>query len=635
MNQVIERKAPRSIKEYLDGTKATVDIYRWIFRKVVTPQSKYWLIRMSFGMIAMIVLQTIQPTALSFVFNGVNIIDSKLTIRDNTLVMGGLAAFALALCFQKLGQWYHDRAREWVLGLHHGRLDDIVSLSFGQKSIAQHIQHSILLSPSTIEKGKGKLLEIEKRLYFDGIPTILQLILALFCLCFLSIIGGAVMASVIAMYVGFSLYLNTKMHETCVPNDKKFRKIGRRRTERKVLIERVKVSGKEKIEVAEMNKEFHAVLENDRGFWLWFINVALGRNFLNALSLVGLMAWGAWLVLQGELNVGLLYPLYSWAMRVSDNVWRLGDIEQQINWNIPGAQAMIAAVELPPAITDKDDAISINPKVAHHIAFESVAHHYSKKKDGSLRAAALQGVSFTIKAGEKVAVIGPSGAGKSTLMQLLLRFDDPTFGRIVVDGKDLRNILLASWYEGIGYIPQKGQVFDGTIRYNLTYALTDEERSKLSDDDLWEIMRLLRIDFGEGRLDEGLDTIVGENGVKLSGGQVQRLIIGAAVIKNPWLLIIDEATSNLDSTTEKLVQRGLENVLFQRETSALIVAHRLSSIREVCTKFVVLKAADQVKEGDSQVEAVASSFEELYEMSPTFRQLADDQGIVVNQYAVA
>jgi ABC-type multidrug transport system fused ATPase/permease subunit len=241
---------------------------------------------------------------------------------------------------------------------------------------------------------------------------------------------------------------------------------------------------------------------------------------------------------------------------------------------------------------------------------------------------AIVKINFSIGIGEKVALLGSSGAGKTTVMRKLLRFDDPTAGSILVDGIDLRQISQQSWRKGIGYIPQQAQVFDGSIRYNLTYSLTEKEKAAITDDDLWKLMKLLQIDFEE-RLTDGINTIVGKNGIKLSGGQAQRLMIGAAVVKKPWLLVVDEATSSLDSTTERKVQEGLASVLSETTTSALIVAHRLSTVRHLCTKFIVLKPVSEVTNGDSQVEAVASSFEELYAISPTFRRLANDQGITV------
>lgn len=619
--QVIERKAPRSLKEYFDGTRETMEVYGWIFRQVITSRSKVWMLRMFISMIVMIVVQTIQPGALSYVFNGA-------ATKDGNMVIWGLGIFFAALVIQKIAQRYHDKAREWVIGLHWGRLDDVVTELFLGKSLAQHAEKSQMLAPTTIEKGKTKAIEVERTLYFDGIPTIFQLILSFVCLCFLNVIAGIVMGLVVLTYVVWSLYLNALITDVCTPLDARFRFLGRRRNERMERAERVKVCGKEDAETQEMSLAFGEIIADDRKFWLRFLDIAFVRSMVNVIGLIAIMAWGAWLVFKGELNIGLLYPLYTWATRVSENIWRIGDIEHKINWNIPAVKSMIAAVSIEPAIKDKEDAFVLDSAVSHEIVFDNVSHHYPGEGEDETSPAALTRVRFTIEPGEKVALLGGSGAGKSTAMKKLLRFGDPTDGRILVDNRDLRNITQASWKKGIGYIPQQAQVFDGTIRYNLTYALTSEERKKITDEKLWELMKLLQIDFGE-RLTSGLDTLVGKNGIMLSGGQAQRLMIGAAVVKKPWLLIVDEATSSLDSTTEKLVQQGLATVLAGSDTSALIVAHRLSTVRHLCTKFVVLRPANTVMDGESQVEAIASTFEELYEMSPTFRQLANDQEVTI------
>jgi ATP-binding cassette subfamily B protein len=350
---------------------------------------------------------------------------------------------------------------------------------------------------------------------------------------------------------------------------------------------------------------------------------------INGTALVAIMGWGAWLVWSGKWQIGLLYPLYAWSARVSDNIWRIGAIEHRINWNLPSVKSMIEALRIPPAITDSTEAVVLDHTVPHRIVFADVSHTYPAEMKKTAEApAALTRVNFTIELGEKVALLGASGAGKTTVMRKLLRFDDPTSGGVLVDDIDLRTIRQAAWRRGIGYIPQQAQVFDGSIRYNLTYRLSTEERAKITDADLWKLMQLLQIDFKD-RLTQGLDTIVGKNGIKLSGGQAQRLMIGAAVIKRPWLLVVDEATSSLDSVTEHEVQAGLATVLSGSATSALIVAHRLSTVRHLCTKFVVLKAANEVQEGESQVEAIASSFEDLYRESATFRRLADYQGVAV------
>ena len=147
-----------------------------------------------------------------------------------------------------------------------------------------------------------------------------------------------------------------------------------------------------------------------------------------------------------------------------------------------------------------------------------------------------------------------------------------------------------------------------------------------TDEKLWEFVRTLRGDFGR-RLKKGLDTAVGERGLKLSGGQAQRLMIIAAAIKKPRFMIIDEATSNLDSSTEKAVHAGLAEIL-KGDVSALVVAHRLSTVQDLCDTFIVLRPAEDVAKGESQIEAIGHSFEELYRISPTFRQLARDQNLI-------
>jgi ABC-type multidrug transport system fused ATPase/permease subunit len=622
MKEEVERKAPQNLGEYLEGTKESLAVFKWIYAHVVTPQSLRYMKWMMVSIVFMIIMQTVQPIAVSYIFNG-------LAGHNANMTKWGLGIFILALLLQKITQRKYDRTREYVFGLHWEELDKVVTKLFCEKSLAQHSSESSILSPTTIEKGRVKAMDLQRILFFDAFPTLLHLLFSLVFLCILSWVAGLIMFCVICLYIGWSLYLNSQVSRTCTPLDRRFRRLSRKKVERMEHIERVKVSAKEDREVRELASEFSDILKDDRSFWLYFIDVAFARSTVNILGLFLIMVWGAWLVWKGELNIGLLYPLYAWAMRVSENVWRFGDIELQINWNIPTVQSMIKGISLAPSIVDTEDAVEITTP-PHLIEFVDVSHTYPVSANEKESPPAIQKVRFTIERGEKVALLGPSGAGKSTIMHKLLRSDDPTEGLIRVNGIDLRNITQGSWKSLIGYIPQKATIFTGTIRYNLTFALSDAQREATTDEELWELMRLLQIDFGD-RLTDGLDTLVGKNGIKLSGGQAQRLMIGAAVIKNPQLLIIDEATSSLDSTTEKLVQQGLEAVLANRNTSALIVAHRLSTVRRMCDKFVVLKPMSQVQPGGSQIEAVAHSFEELYGLSPTFRQLADDQGLVIGE----
>ncbi|MDB5194069.1 MAG: hypothetical protein JWN50_83 [Parcubacteria group bacterium] len=608
-----------TIREYLDTAREAVGVFRWVWRAISTEESSKYISRMFLALIPMLFLQMGQPIAIGFIFGG-------LTAHNGGLTIFGIVALSLSIVLQKFGDRFQAISREWVFGLHSVSLDDCITEMFFEKSIGQHAQEAHLLSVSNIDKGRWKVLELQDAVLSEWIPVMTRLLLAFIFLCILSIRAGVVLGLVMLAYIVWSFYMNYRVNVECTPIERDQRALNRRRMERWDRVERVKISGKEKEETLEMSSIFAGIMRRDCSFWIWFIKQGTNRSMVNMLGFMLTIGYGSWLVWTHVWTIGFLYPLMAWTSRVSDDIWQFGSIERKIHTNMPPVKSMIEALELEPAINDLPDALELDHASPHSIEFADLSHAYPAEAEEDSPPALIR-VSFRIEEGEKVALLGPSGAGKTTVMKKLLRFDDPTSGAVLIDGIDLRAISQASWRRGIGYIPQQAQVFDGSIRYNLTYALGPEERKLVTDEELWHMMQLLKIDFGK-RLTNGLDTVVGKNGIKLSGGQAQRLMIGAAVMKNPWLLVVDEATSSLDSTTERQVQAGLAEVLSGTTTSALIVAHRLSTVRNLCTKFVVLKPASEVRNGDSQVEAIASSFEELYELSPTFRQLADDQGVV-------
>jgi ATP-binding cassette subfamily B protein len=445
---------------------------------------------------------------------------------------------------------------------------------------------------------------------------------------------GVILSASIALYMLYLLYLNQKVLEVCTPIEIGWRALKRYRVERMKNVERVKTSAKEDVELGIMDDRFGSLIKRDLSFWLWYIRQTFWRGMILIVGLTAVLVYGINQVWIGHWLIGALVPLVMWSLEIVNNMWRVGHIERQLNWYMPSIRHMIEAISIPPAIVSKTDAIVLDGNEPVEVMFDNVTHSYPLDGDDNGETSnavrpspVLKNVNFTVKPGEIVALIGPSGAGKTTLMKLLLRFMDPEHGAIRVNGHDLRDVRLDSWMGKTAYIPQFGQILDGTIRYNLTYGLSPEECAKWTDDRLWELMRKLRIDFGE-RLTQGLETVVGERGMKLSGGQAQRVMIGAAAIQRPPFMIVDEATSHLDSSTERDVHDGLAEVL-SGNVGALIIAHRLSTVRDLCHRFVVLRNSEEVRNGDSQVEAIADSFEELYTISPTFRQLADDQHVPV------
>jgi ABC-type multidrug transport system fused ATPase/permease subunit len=223
-----------------------------------------------------------------------------------------------------------------------------------------------------------------------------------------------------------------------------------------------------------------------------------------------------------------------------------------------------------------------------NIEFEEVGFHYPTRPEVEV----LQGLSFQIQSGEKVALVGPSGAGKSTIIQLLLRFYEATKGQIRIDGQPLTHWELASLRSKIGIVPQEVLLFGGSIRENIAYAkpgATEEEIiTAAKKANAWQFI---------SQFPEGLDTLVGERGIKLSGGQRQRVAIARAILKDPAILILDEATSSLDAESESLVQEALNELMKGRTT--LIIAHRLATIRKV-DRIYVLTGGKIVEQGNHQ-----------------------------------
>ncbi|MBI4281020.1 ABC transporter ATP-binding protein [Candidatus Uhrbacteria bacterium] len=621
------RIIPRTWRAYLAEAKETWSVVRWVTHELATPSSKRWLRRLVITLLVATILQAVQPRLVGLIFNG-------LTEKNFKLLALGLISFPLFIVAQKCFDYFQAVGREWLLGLNWGRLDAGITRQFFEKSLGQHVAQSSKLSVANIDKGRWRLLDLQGMLLFEGIPALLTLLFSFILLWTLSWAAGAIMLLVVAVYLVWMLFLNQRVLEVCTPIDAELRRLNRYLLERWEQVERVKTNAKSAEELESMSGRFDKSIAEDRQFWIWFIGQNTFRQLVGAAGLIAIVGYGAWLVWKGWWQIGLLYPLYSWSSQVVENIWRIGHIEHQLNWNLPSIRAMIEAVSLQPDVVIRERPHNLGEAETIAVTFDAVSHTYpiGEEENGegeSPRALApvLRSVSFSIGPGQKVALIGPSGSGKTTIMRLLLRFMDPDQGVIRVNDINLRDLDLDAWMRQVGYIPQQAQILDGTLRYNLLYGLQREAQAKFSDDDLWQMMRLLKIDFS-GRLTHGLETLVGRHGIKLSGGQAQRVMIGAAAMKRPRFMIIDEATSHLDSATERMVQKGLAEVL-KTDVGALIVAHRLSTVRRLCDKFMVLRGSDEVREGESQIEAEAGSFEELYQISPTFRSLANEQGVIV------
>jgi ABC-type multidrug transport system fused ATPase/permease subunit len=303
-----------------------------------------------------------------------------------------------------------------------------------------------------------------------------------------------------------------------------------------------------------------------RGLFISFvIFVLLG-------GIVGVGWYGANLVQSGKLDVGELFSFVLYTSMIGFSIAGLGDIYAQLQRSIGASERVLDLLE------ESDESVATNPpvKLEGRIEYENVSFSYPTRADFPV----LKDLQFNISAGEKVALVGPSGSGKSTIINLLMRFYPLTQGAIRVDGVNVQDFNLISYRRNVGIVPQEVILFGGTILENIAYGKPGASEKEVRE----AAAKANALEFIES-FPEKFATVVGERGVKLSGGQRQRIAIARAILKDPSILILDEATSSLDAQSEVLVQEALEKLMEGRTT--IIIAHRLSTIKKVDRIFVI------------------------------------------------
>jgi ATP-binding cassette subfamily B protein len=303
-----------------------------------------------------------------------------------------------------------------------------------------------------------------------------------------------------------------------------------------------------------------------RGLFISFVIFAIFGG------IVAVGWYGANLVASGSITIGVLFSFVIYTSFIGFSIGGLGDIYTQLQRAIGASERVLEILQQP----DEAQADHKRVSIAGEILFDDVSFSYPTRLDYPV----LKNLNFNIRAGEKVALIGKSGSGKSTIINLLMRFYPLHQGQIIVDGKNVSEFHLSAYRQNIGIVPQEVILFGGTILENIRYGRPDA-----SDVDIRDAARKANaLEFIEG-FPEKFQTIVGERGVKLSGGQRQRIAIARAILKDPAILILDEATSSLDAHSEVLVQEALEKLMEGRTT--IVIAHRLSTIKKVDRIFVI------------------------------------------------
>jgi subfamily B ATP-binding cassette protein MsbA len=316
-------------------------------------------------------------------------------------------------------------------------------------------------------------------------------------------------------------------------------------------------------------------------------------GFVAFAGVVAVLWQGGVLVLEGALTPGALVKFLLYAITVAAAVGSLASLFGSYQEAAGAAQRVFELLDMHPTVGEPAEATPLPRPVRGALALEDVSFAYGPDLPD-----VLSDVSFTIAPGEVVALVGPSGAGKTTVASLIPRFWDVVGGRITLDGVDIRQLSFADLRGAIGLVPQEPALFSGTVRENIAYARPDA-----SDADVLAAARAAHaLEFIE-RLPAGFETLVGERGVKLSGGQRQRIAIARVFLKDPAVVVLDEATSSLDNESERLVEEAMEELL--RGRSTLIIAHRLRTVRRA-DRVLVIDHGRVVEEGTHEVLSVGS-----------------------------
>jgi ABC-type transport system involved in Fe-S cluster assembly fused permease/ATPase subunit len=318
--------------------------------------------------------------------------------------------------------------------------------------------------------------------------------------------------------------------------------------------------------------------------------VNIGQGSIIAIGLMMVMLMAGKDIQAGQLTVGDFVAVNTYLLQLYLPLNFLGWVYRELRQALVDMERMFGLFQEKPDIADKPGAADLSIS-GGELVFDNVYFAYGERP-------ILKGVSFRVPPGKHVAIVGPTGSGKTTISRLLFRFYDPIEGSIRLDGQDLRDVRQASLRAAIGVVPQDTVMFNASIGYNIGYG-----RSDASQQDIEFAARMASIDRFIDRLSDGYDTMVGERGLKLSGGEKQRVAIARAILKNPAIFLFDEATSALDSRTEKEIQKALDAV--SKSQTTLVIAHRLSTI--VNADEIIVLADGEIVERGTHVELLRQS----------------------------
>jgi ATP-binding cassette, subfamily B, heavy metal transporter len=432
-------------------------------------------------------------------------------------------------------------------------------------SLRYHLQRRTGGLSRIIERGVNGIETIVRFTILNTAPTILEFVLAAGIIAYqFNWKYLLVIAVTVSLYVWFTVKASDwriQIRRTMNESDQDAHS---KAIDSLLNFETVKYFGNEKLEAARFDRAMARYEQAAIRIWTSLAWLNIGQSVIFAAGMTVCMAMSGAAVMRGEQSLGDFVLINALLMQLSVPLNFIGFVYREIKQGLIDIEAMFGLLDVKPEIVDAADAKTLVAKNAT-VRFEDVTFHYEPARP------IIKGISFEVPGGRTIAIVGPSGAGKSTISRLLFRFYDVTGGRILIDGQDVRAVTQETLRAAIGMVPQDTVLFNDNIAYNIRYG-----RPGASDAEVAAAAATAQIADFVDSLPDGYRTEVGERGLKLSGGEKQRVAIARTVLKAPPILILDEATSALDIHTEREIQAALDRV--SRDRTTLIIAHRLSTV---------------------------------------------------------